>query len=154
MKRNPFLKIPYKINRKLYSNTAVLNYNVSHYDWETGEMTTSVFTRTIYVDNPKKVSSFLIDGEDIKADDTILKCAYLDILNSKSSQSNDPVITENGVIKTLSDLRPMNLKNGGIDRQSDTLEFCGIIYQFKNIEAKDFYSNIPTEYSFQLREGT
>lgn len=154
MNKNPFLKIPYKINRKLYNNTAALNYNISSYDYITGENVIKTFSRTIFIDNPKRVSSFIVDNDQIKADDSIIHASYLDILNSRESMNGDPVVTVNGVVKTLKDLRPWDIKSGGIVREADTLIFCGVSYQFKNIDAIDFYANTPTQYTFQLREGT
>ncbi len=152
MKKNPFQKMEQRVIRKLYNNPAELIYNISarNYDPASGAVKNErhQFRRTVYVGDPSEIHDAVVDGKNYLKGDLFVIIPFLEIFNSRQALPTDPDTSQ-----SLSDLRPWQVKNCGIDTGEDLLIFGGISYRFIKIAGKDWYGQQPSIYKAQLRGG-
>lgn len=139
MKKNPFLKAEKAIIRRVYRNSATLNFNVKSksYDAATGEFyeTETVTAKTVYIKNPREIADAVVDKLNYLKGDLNVEIAYQEVADAVSGVSG----------------RTANTRNGGIDGLSDTLTFDGTIYRIVKITPKNFYAGAPSRLKLQLR---
>lgn len=151
MKKNPFLKAEQAVIKKVYSNSAVLKFNVKTklYITATGAFVESVFTcpRNIFIKNPHEIADAIVDGKNYIKGDLSTEIAYQELVNAVKPLSDDPIMPNN---KDITDYRRANTRNGGIE-DGDTLEFDGTEYRIVKITPKNFYAGVPSRLKLQMR---
>ena len=151
MKKNPFLKAEQAVIKKVYSNSAVLKFNVKTklYITATGAFVESVFTcsRNIFIKNPHEIADAIVDGKNYVKGDLTTEIAYQELADVIKPLPDDPIFPGN---KDITDYRRANTRNGGIEID-DTLEFDGTEYRIVKTIPKNFYAGVPSRIRLQMR---
>lgn len=153
MKRNPFLKVEQKINRAVYNNPATLHVVVRRksYDAYSGDLSREDFdfTRTVYLGDPKTLSDFILSTQEYKSGDLLVDTAYKDFMDAVAeTRETDPVVTVDGVAKTLPDLR----SGTPIDTTADWIEFSGRKWRFVKVVPRTHWAGTPSVVRLHMRE--
>ena len=148
----PFQKISAKlVKAKIFRNEALLTYNISDYDYKTGQFINVSIERTVLCYPPEPVDVRLVDNENYFVGDQIMRIPFSVILESRESLPSDPEIIVNEVKKTLSDIRPFNTETGGIIIGNDKITFEETEYSIRKIRGEQWMQNQPADYYFTLR---
>lgn len=111
-------------------------------------------TRELIVSAPNPVNVRLVDGKNYTAGDWLCEVAYLNLQAAIVDKPGDPQITINGVVKTISELRPFIASaNWGIDIGDDTLTIGGDEFTIGSINALDWLNNEPATLQLVLRKA-
>lgn len=112
-------------------------------------------SRTVQVKGLKEVDARLVDGRNYLAEDFITEISYTKYLSARTPKNDDPVIVNNGKIKSLDDMRPLS-ENYGIEPVSDTLTIAGKVWAIADIQAVGMMNDdggvpVPAKLRFTLR---
>lgn len=139
MKRNPFLKVEKLINRKVYSNSAILKLTDKKkvYDERTGEIIEVPRHEkyVVYISNPHEINEAIVDGKYFLKGDVHISIAYLEVAEA-----------------TLAFGREDDAVTGGIKPEYDSLLFNNREYRIVKASPKNFYAGTPSKIKIQLRE--
>lgn len=138
MKRNPFLKVEKLINRKVYSNAAILKLTDKKkvYDEQSGEIIEIPRhgQYAVYISNPHEISEAVVDGKYYLKGDLLISIAYLEVAEATSAFGReDDAVT------------------GGIRSEYDSLLFNNREYRIVKASPKNFYAGTPSKIKIQLR---
>lgn len=137
----------------LNRNTAVLIYNINSYDPFTGLGGDFIpIRRPLVCKAPEQVDARLVDGKNYLAGDLVAEITYVDLIASRDPLPGDPAISNNGMDKTLADMRPYDATTGGIDIGIDELQFGDISYTIVNVRAAQWLDDLPAIYVLTLRK--
>ena len=162
MRTNPLLKVEYLVNRRVYTNPAVVCFNVTVREMADGAVVrgTKTFRRDIFIKNPHSVSEKLLDSQGTFSKETpnymkgdlIAEIAAKEIMDAVAmSLESDPVVSVGGSAKMLAELRPVDAVTCGIMQNVDSLVWNGQEWRFVGIEPKDFFAGVPASLKCQLR---
>ena len=139
---------------------AVLSWNISVIEDPFSEFPLSGETvrifRTVQVKGLKEVDARLVDGKNFMAEDFLTEISFNNYLNARKPLANDQPILNNGVLKTLEDMRPMT-ENYGISAVVDTLTVAGKEWRIADIAAFGIMNDdstgepVPSKLRFTLR---
>ena len=112
-------------------------------------------SRNVQVKGLKEVDARLVDGKNYLAEDFITEISYTKYLSARTPKNDDPVIVNNGKIKSLDDMRPLS-ENYGIEPVSDTLTIAGKVWAIADIQAVGMMDDdggvpVPAKLRFTLR---
>lgn len=99
--------------------------------------------RTVQVKGAKEVDARLVDGKNYLAEDFITEIAFLKYLEARAPLPGDPEIVNNGVVKSLDDMRPLS-ENWGIRPISDTLTIAGKVWAIADVQALQMMNDEAT----------
>jgi hypothetical protein len=118
-----------------------------------GEGARYVFlTRQLKVKAPAPVSQRLVDGVNYQANDFTCDCAFLTVKEALTDRPDDPIITVNGVGKTLAEVRPADAAHGwGIDAGDDTISVGGADFTIVRVDGIKWLDAEPSVLRFTLR---
>lgn len=109
--------------------------------------------RNLIVKAPQPVNVRLVDGLNYLAGDFICQLAFLRLQTAMQSQSGDPEIKLNGVVRTLEEVRPFTAGNNwGIDIGDDTLAIGGDTWTIAAVKADKWLDNEPALLELTLRK--
>ena len=101
----------------------------------------------------------LVNGAERRIGDLVCKVAYSQLYAAHAPQNGDPVISVNGVIKTLTEVRPFNAQpesskaiQWGIDLGDDTLTIGGDTWLIVGILPEQWLDGEPARFVMQLRK--
>lgn len=148
----PFQRISGKlVKAKIFKNKATINFNMSSYDWQTGELVDLKIQRDVLCYPPEPVNQRLVDGKNYLSTDQIMRIPYTELVTLMADRKSDPAIMNNGKRKSLSEMRPFDPVNGGISTAQDTITFCGKEYRIAAVRGDSWMNNEPADYYFTLR---
>lgn len=151
MKKNPFLKAEKTVIKKVYTNPAVVRFNVKlkTYDPGTGAFSenTYIFLRDVFIKNPHEIADAIVDGKNYIKGDLNTDIAYQEMIDAIKPIDSDPVIEPN---TDITNYREANSRNGGLE-ESDTIEFNGTEYRIVKITPKNFFAGVPSRLKIQMR---
>lgn len=144
----------------LSANPATLTYKINDQGGFFGGVDQIIaIHRQIKVKAPQPVAERLIDGSERKAGDFTCLVSYAQIQAAHKAQASDPVITVNGVIKSLADVRPFSAQPGsnnnirwGIDLGDDTLTIGGDVWLIVGIDPEQWLNGEPARFTLRLRK--
>lgn len=142
------------------ANTAVLTYRINDQGGFFGGVDTIIeIPRRIKVRSPETISERLVDGTERRAGDLVCKVSYAELFAAHGAKNTDPVITVNGVIKSLADVRPFSAQPGsnnnirwGIDLGDDTLTIGGDVWLIVGIDPEQWLDGEPARFTLRLRK--
>lgn len=139
---------------------AVLSWNISVIDDPYSEFPitggTVRISRTVQVKGLKEVDARLVDGKNFMAEDFLTEISFNNYLKAREPKTDDPVIVNNGIVKSLEDMRPMT-DNYGISPVVDTLTIAGKEWRIADIAAFGMMNDdttwdpVPSKLRFTLR---
>ena len=135
------------------ANTATLTLRISTLADLFGEGARYVFiTRQLKVKAPSPVSHRLVDGVNYQANDFVCECAYLTVKEAMTDKAEDPVITVNGVVKSLAEVRPVDAAHSwGIDTGEDLITVGGAKFNIIRVDGLKWLDSEPSVLRFTLR---
>lgn len=138
----------------LNRNDAVLKIRIDTLDdFFGGEGRVIEIERSLIVKAPEPVNVRLIDGLNYLAGDFVCQLAFLRLKTAMQSQTGDPEIKLNGVVKTLEEVRPFTAGNNwGIDIGDDTLSIGGDTWTIAAVKADKWLDNEPARLELTLRK--
>lgn len=140
------------------ANMATLTYRINDQGGFFGGVDRIIeVKRQIKVRSPNMLSERLVDGVERKAGDLVCKVAYAQLQAAHNPKESDPVITVNGVVKTLAEVRTFSAQQGstirwGIDLGDDTLTIGGDTWLIVGIEPEQWLDNEPARFTLRLRK--
>lgn len=139
---------------------AVLSWNISVIDDPYSEFPITGgavrISRTVQVKGLKEVDARLVDGKNFMAEDFLTEISFNNYQKAREKKQDDPVIVNNGIVKTLDDMRPMT-ENYGISPVVDTLTIAGKEWRIADIAAFGMMNDdttgepVPAKLRFTLR---
>ena len=139
---------------------AVLSWNIAVVDDPYSEFPitggTVRISRTVQVKGLKEVDARLVDGKNFMAEDFLTEISFNNYLKARDPKLDDPIILNNGIVKTLEDMRPMT-ENYGIYPVVDTLTIAGKVWRIADIAAFGMMNDdntgepVPAKLRFTLR---
>ena len=110
--------------------------------------------RSLIVKAPEPVNVRLVDGLNYLAGDFICQLAFLRLKTAMQSQTGDPEIKLNGVVKMLEEeVRPFTASNNwGVDIGDDTLTIGGDTWTIAAVKADKWLDNEPALLELTLRK--
>lgn len=139
---------------------AVLNFNIHVIDDPFSEfpLTGGIvrISRTVQVKGLKEVDARLVDGKNFMSEDFLTEISFNNYLNARKPLESDQPILNNGVLKTLEDMRPMT-ENYGISAVIDTLTVAGKEWRIADVAAFGIMNDdstgepVPSKLRFTLR---
>lgn len=135
------------------ANTVSLTLRIATLADLFGEGNRYVFiTRQLKVKAPAPVSQRLVDGVNYQANDFTCDCAFLTVKEALTDRPDDPVITVNGVVKTLPEVRPVDAAHSwGIDTGDDLITVGGAKFSIVRVDGLKWLDAEPSVLRFTLR---
>lgn len=136
------------------ANSATITLHIEGVkDFFTGTVEIFEIPRKITVKAPEPVSVRLIDGSNVLSGDFTCTVDFLQMINVFSPKPDDPVITINGVSKSIADLRPVTAANNwGIDLGDDYITIGGDKWQIVAVQGLKWLNSQPALLQFTLRK--
>ena len=139
---------------------AVLSWNISVVDDPYSEFPIiggSVrISRTVQVKGLKEVDARLVDGKNFMAEDFLTEISFNNYLKAREPKLDDPIIVNNGIVKSLEEMRPIT-ENYGISPVVDTLTIAGKEWRIADVTAFGIMNDdttgepVPSKLRFTLR---
>ena len=139
---------------------AVLSWNIAVIDDPYSEFPitggTVRISRTVQVKGLKEVDARLVDGKNFMAEDFLTEISFNNYLKAREPKADDPIIVNNGIVKTLEEMRPMT-ENYGISAVVDTLTIAGKEWRIADVAAFGIMNDdttgepVPAKLRFTLR---
>lgn len=139
---------------------AVLSWNIAVVDDPYSDFPISGGTvrisRTVQVKGLKEIDARLVDGKNFMAEDFLTEISFLAYEKARKPLASDPVIVNNGIVKTLEDMRPMT-ETYGISPVVDTLTIAGKEWRIADVAAFGIMNDdntgepVPAKLRFTLR---
>jgi hypothetical protein len=108
--------------------------------------------RHLSVNAPEPVNLRLVDGKNYVSGDFVCRVAFVYLKEAFEPLPQDPEIRVNGVVKTLTDLRPFTADNNwGIDVGDDKIVIGGDAWTIAAIRGLKWLGGEPAEFEFTLR---
>lgn len=136
------------------ANPAVLTIRIEAVkDFAAGTMDVYELPRQLVVKAPKPVNVRLIDGSNILSGDFTCAVDFLQFRRAFEPVAGDPVITINGVVKSLADLRPTTAANHwGVDLGDDYITIGGDKWQIVGVVGDMWLDGEPALVNLTLRK--
>lgn len=136
------------------ANPAVLTIRIEAVkDFAAGTAEVYELPRPLTVNAPKPVNVRLIDGTNVLSGDFTCTVDFLQFRRAFEPVAGDPVITINGVAKSLADLRPTTAANHwGVDLGDDYLTIGGDKWQIVGVVGDMWLDGEPALIHLTLRK--
>ena len=136
------------------SNPAVLTIRIEAVkDFAAGTVDVYELPRQLVVKAPKPVNVRLIDGTNVLSGDFTCSVDFLQFRRAFEALPDDPVITINGVVKNLAELRPQTASNHwGVVPGDDTLTIGGDKWQIVGVVGEKWLDGEPAVVVLTLRK--
>lgn len=136
------------------ANPAVLTIRIEAVkDFAAGTVDVYELPRQLVVKAPKPVNVRLIDGSNVLSGDFTSSVDFLQFRRAFEPVAGDPVITINGVVKNLAELRPQTASNNwGVVPGDDTLTIGGDKWQIVGVVGEKWLDGEPAVVVLTLRK--